>query len=338
MTESAASAAFAVSGLPAFFPILFATFVWWSSTGIILFLDGLPRATFRWSMAAATLLLAVALQGLADSAQQTSVFAAYQAFLCAVLVWAWLEMSFLLGFLIGPRRSLSHPPSHGFKRFAHASEAIAYHELALVSAAIVVAALTWDSPNPVGAWTFAILWVMRLSAKLNLFLGVPNLSAELLPAHLAHLRQYLTRRPMNLLFPISVSASSVVATLLVHAALDAPPDSFDATGLALVSSLLCLAILEHWFMVVPVNGAKLWQWALDSARRARGERRRSGSPIAPADSAGAGGTGNSPLPDRRMLERRVVANTQEAIAPQGVAEAGTVGASVAEAVVESRPR
>jgi putative photosynthetic complex assembly protein 2 len=268
MTDFAAATAFtSVSGLPAFFPILFATFVWWSSTGIILFLDGLPRATFGWSMAAASLLLAFALAGLADSADQTTVFAAYQAFFCAVLVWAWLEMSFLLGFLIGPRRSLSHPPSAGFQRFARASEAIAYHELALVVAALVVATLTWDAPNPVGAWTFAILWVMRLSAKLNLFLGVPNLSAELLPEHLAHLRQYLTRRPMNLLFPISVSVSTVVATLLIDNALDAPPDSFDATGLALVSSLLCLAILEHWFMVVPFNGSSLWQWALDSARR-----------------------------------------------------------------------
>lgn len=265
MTDPAASAA--AAGLPAFFPVLFATFVWWSSTGIILFLDGLPRTTFRWSMAAATLLLAVALQGLADSAQLTTAFAAYQAFSCAVLVWAWLEMSFLLGFLIGPRRSLSHPPSHGFQRFARASEAIAYHELALVVAATIVTAITWDAPNPVGAWTFAILWVMRLSAKLNLFLGVPNLSAELLPQHLAHLRQYLTRRPMNLLFPVSVSVSTIVATLLIAQTLNAPDDSFDATGLALVSSLLCLAILEHWFMVIPINGAKLWQWALDSARR-----------------------------------------------------------------------
>jgi putative photosynthetic complex assembly protein 2 len=42
-------------------------------------------------------------------------------------------------------------------------------------------------PNQVGTGTFAVLWVMRISAKLNLFLGVRNLSEELLPPHLAYL-------------------------------------------------------------------------------------------------------------------------------------------------------
>ncbi|WP_184415017.1 DUF3623 family protein, partial [Rhodocyclus tenuis] len=38
---------------------------------------------------------------------------------------------------------------------------------------------------------------------------------------------------------------------------------------ALVSTLLVLAILEHWFMVVPLNGAKLWLWSLQPERRSR---------------------------------------------------------------------
>ena len=38
-------------------PIFFALFVWWFSTGAILYLDGLPVPTFKWSMLAATLLL-----------------------------------------------------------------------------------------------------------------------------------------------------------------------------------------------------------------------------------------------------------------------------------------
>jgi hypothetical protein len=31
-------------------PVLFALFAWWFSTGIIIYLDGLPRHTYRWSM------------------------------------------------------------------------------------------------------------------------------------------------------------------------------------------------------------------------------------------------------------------------------------------------
>ena len=37
-------------------PVLYALFVWWFSTGLILYLDGLPRRTFRWSMLGATVL------------------------------------------------------------------------------------------------------------------------------------------------------------------------------------------------------------------------------------------------------------------------------------------
>lgn len=287
---------FSTYGIPA----AFAAFVWWSSTGVILFLDGLPRRTFPWSMGAASLLLVLALVGLDASSRETTVSAAYQAFFCAVLIWAWLEMSFLMGFIIGPRRSLSQPPTQGFQRFRNATEAIAYHELALVIAALIVVFLTWDAPNLVGTQTFAVLWVMRLSAKLNLFLGVPNLSAELLPDHLAHLRQYLTQRPMNLLFPVSVSVASVVACALIVATVQAVPDSFAATGLALVSTLLVLAILEHWLMVVPLNGAKLWLWSLQPERRRRVVDAEVGAQAAPACEPVANGGNGGKLSRRRV--------------------------------------
>ena len=41
--------------------IVYAVLTWWFTTGVILFLDGLPRTTFRWSMAGATLILCGAL-------------------------------------------------------------------------------------------------------------------------------------------------------------------------------------------------------------------------------------------------------------------------------------
>ena len=54
-------------------PVLFTLFVWWFSTGVILFLDGLPKRTFRWSMFGATILLGLALYGLSVTAADTSV-------------------------------------------------------------------------------------------------------------------------------------------------------------------------------------------------------------------------------------------------------------------------
>jgi len=37
-------------------PALFSAFVWWFSTGIVLYLDGLPQRTFRWSLLGSTVL------------------------------------------------------------------------------------------------------------------------------------------------------------------------------------------------------------------------------------------------------------------------------------------
>ena len=65
-------------------PILYTVFVWWFGTGIILYLNGLPRWTFKWTMVAATLLLVLALLGLYASADSTRIGAAYLAFTCAI--------------------------------------------------------------------------------------------------------------------------------------------------------------------------------------------------------------------------------------------------------------
>jgi putative photosynthetic complex assembly protein 2 len=44
----------------------------------------------------------------------------------------------------------------------------------------------------------------------------------------------------------------------------------DAIGFALLTSLSALALLEHWFMVIPLPDAKLWRWMLpDHSTRAQ---------------------------------------------------------------------
>ena len=48
-------------------PVLYTLFLWWFSTGLIVWLDGLPRRTFRWSLIGATILAAIGLYGLAVS-------------------------------------------------------------------------------------------------------------------------------------------------------------------------------------------------------------------------------------------------------------------------------
>jgi len=243
---------------------LYAMFVWWFTTGAILFLDGLPKRTFPWSMLAATGLALLALIGLDRSCESATVTGAYCAFTCAILIWGWIEVAYLLGFVTGPRTSASPPGSSEWQRFVHAVAAIAYHELAIVMAAGVIVVLTDGAPNQVGLWTFMILWVMRLSAKLNLFLGVRNLGEELLPERMRYLRSFFLKRSMNLLFPVSVTAATILAAILWKESLAPTANAFDSAGLALAATLLSLAILEHWFMVLPLPTTALWSWGLRS--------------------------------------------------------------------------
>lgn len=71
---------------------------------------------------------------------------------------------------------------------------------------------------------------------------------------------------MNLLFPLSVTVSTVVAVMLVQKAAMAVPGSFEAIGFTLLSTLMVLAVIEHWFLVVPLPGVELWSWGLASRK------------------------------------------------------------------------
>jgi len=245
-------------------PIVYTLFVWWFSTGAILYLNGLPRRTHPWTMMAATVLLGVAFIGLAATRDDTRITGAYIAFTCTVLVWAWQEIAFLLGYVTGPRRTPCPEGVSGWRRAGYALQTLAHHELALLLLGLAVLALTWGGANPTGLSSFAIFWVMRQSAKLNVFLGVRNLAEDFLPAHLKYLQSYFRRAPMNPLFPFSVVISSWLAGLLWQAASTHGVGAFEATSMTLSGALLTLAIVEHWFMVLPLPSQALWNWGLRS--------------------------------------------------------------------------
>ena len=250
------------------YPALFALFLWWFSTGVIIYLDGLPQRTFRWSMLGATAVLGASLYGLAASSADASVAGAYVAFTCGLLAWGWQEISFYMGYVTGPRTQICPEGCSGWRHFGHAIQTSLYHELAIIAAAVAVVAVTWGQPNQVGTWTFMVLWWMHQSAKLNVFLGVRNLNEEFLPEHLQFLRGFLTKKSMNLLFPVSVTLSTVVTALLVQRALAADATAFEAAGYTFLSTLMALAVLEHWFLVLPLPSAALWNWGLWSRDKA----------------------------------------------------------------------
>ena len=251
-----------LSFLDLLWPLGMAAFVWWLSTGVVLLLDGLPRRTFRMSMGGLTVIGLAAMVCLARTSQHATVTSAYAAFLCALLVWAWIELSFLTGWITGPSKRPARPGAPQLERFGQAVAAIAWHELAIALLAISVLALTWNEPNPVAAWTFLVLWIMRTSAKLNLFLGVRNTNEEWLPPNLAYLGSYFRRRRFNALFPISVVCGSIAVGWLMNEALQPGLSAHMTTGLLLTAALLALAVLEHWLLVLPLPTTWLWRWAM----------------------------------------------------------------------------
>lgn len=248
-------------------PIVYALLFWWFSTGLILYLDGLPERSYRWSLAGATGLALAALWGLVVFSQQATVLASFGAFTCALLVWAWVEMSFLFGFITGSRRTGCPPGARGWRRFRHAWLALWHHELVLLAALLLVVALSWGGVNQVATWTFAALWTMRLSTKLNIFLGVRNLNENWLPLRLGYLESYFTRRPMNALFPFSVTAGTVAAILVFRAALGVDVPAHETAGLLLVGTLLALGLVEHWFLILPLSIDRLFSWGFRSRER-----------------------------------------------------------------------
>jgi len=185
-----------------------------------------------------------------------------------VLIWGWLEISFYMGYVTGPRKKHCHHACGGWKHFGHAIQASLYHELAVLALAAVVITLTWGSANRYGLWTFVVLWWMHQSARLNVFLGVSNLNADFLPEHLAHIRSFLKQAPMNLLFPFSVTASTICAVCMWQRAAAFTADSFNLTGTILLATMMVLAILEHWFLVLPISATRvwnaMWEWSLIS--------------------------------------------------------------------------
>lgn len=256
--------------MPYVLPVLATLLVWWLTTGIVLHLINRDPATYRWSLSAATVVLVGALVVLARCSTAATVVNAYLGFLCGVLIWGWVEMSYSMGLVTGPRPQACPPRVTAWRRFSLAVQASLYHELAILALAGLMVALTWGAPNQVGTWTFVILWLMRWSAKLNIFLGVRNLNLQWFPDHLRYLESFIVRRRMNPLFPVSIVLATAAAAWVLSGASGTGATAADVAAAWLLGTLILLAILEHVFLVVPLPDAALWNWALPARSDARG--------------------------------------------------------------------
>ncbi|MFP5478680.1 MAG: putative photosynthetic complex assembly protein PuhE [Alphaproteobacteria bacterium] len=243
-------------------------FLWWFSTGAILWrvrhADRAGLGAHHLSVLLGLPLLIGGIAGLGQSLGDASPPGIYLAFLSALALWGWIELAFLSGVITGPNRQPCPPFAQGWDRFWRAATTILWHEAALIAALAALAYASQGVANAFGLWTFAVLFFARLSAKLNLFFGVPRIHTEFLPRPLAHLASHFRHARMNGVFPVSITALTFAAACWLERAVSAPTEAA-LVGHVLLTVLTALALLEHWFMVLPLPDQKLWRWMLPAS-------------------------------------------------------------------------
>lgn len=240
--------------------VLFALLCWWLGTGAILWLVRLPVASFRWSLPALSALFVLGLWGAHSSMQGSSSAHAYLGFASVILMWSWHELAFLTGRVTGPRRIGLSAGAKGVQRFAQALQVVLHHELALLANFLLLLWIQQGQPNHVALCTFALLWCMRFTAKMNLFLGVPEVGDQYLPRHLAYLGSYFRRAAVSGFFYLTMGGACLAWGWLIWEVNTGVVTA--TTGWTLLAALLGLAIVEHVLMVFPVPMQRLWGWAM----------------------------------------------------------------------------
>jgi putative photosynthetic complex assembly protein 2 len=248
---------------------LTALFLWWFATGAILLVVRLCErrsgGTGRRAVLLALPVLGLGLWGYHATLDMTGIGAAYGAFLAALAIWGWIELSFLTGVITGPNQRPCPPGLVEWERFIRAWGTVAYHEMLLTAMLIVVWLMGFEAANTVGLWTFTVLYFARVTAKLNLYFGVPRINVEFIPRALAHMGSYFRMAPVGWFFPCSVTALSLAVACWLERLYSAG-SPVETVGFALLGAITALALLEHWLMVLPLPDAKLWRWMLPAPK------------------------------------------------------------------------
>lgn len=242
-------------------PVLATLAVWWLSTGAILMLGERSDTTRRVAMVVASLLALASLVAVWWLRDLTTTQAAYLSALAALALWAWHEMSFLFGYITGPNRAPCRPGLSGWPRFRAAAATLIHHEVALAVNLLLLGVMSIGADNSIALWVFAMMFGLRISSKLNLYLGAPHFTDQFLPQRLGHLRSYFSQERPGTFFIVTTLTISALAGALMWAALNTT-SPFAAAGFALLAALAALGALEHLFLALPLPDAALWRWLL----------------------------------------------------------------------------
>jgi putative photosynthetic complex assembly protein 2 len=238
---------------------IFAVFLWWLSTGVVFFATSLPYRTVKPVVAVSSGALLIALTGIVESAGMTGPLGAFIGFTAAIVVWGWCEALFLLGIVTGPNRAPLPDGMRGWSRFRLATGTLIHHELLLVVAGLLVLVLAVGG-SMAAPLTFGTLWIMRLSAKLNLFAGTANFSEEIAPERLRYLATYFGRARTTILLPISLIGGTLLAVHFGTLAAEAATGTLACATYTLLCTIAALGVFEHAMMMIPLRDGALWTW------------------------------------------------------------------------------
>ncbi len=244
--------------------VLIAIGAWWFSTGIVLAL--VHWSTLRrlgpWQLLPVITSIGVCgfLLMLFGSEQKTPT-GSYVGFLGALLVWGWHETTFLTGMVTGRHKAECPPGLTGMKRFRAAWKAVCDHEIALLVSGICLFLALRHGENLFGLATFGVLWGMRISSKMLIFLGARHAVSGLMPPAIMHLKSYFNTGRTTSLFPVLLAIAVGLFAVLVTGAMRAPHD-YSTVGHILLATFMALAIVEHLILVLPISDTALWRWAV----------------------------------------------------------------------------
>ncbi|MDG1932091.1 MAG: putative photosynthetic complex assembly protein PuhE [Luminiphilus sp.] len=243
-----------------------AVLLWWLMTGLALMSVHQPPARKRAIFALVSLLALAALFGVEMNAARHTTSATIAGFAMGLVIWAWLELSYLMGYITGPIKRPAAASMRLPQRFYNALGTTIYHEVLVVGVVGIVCILGAGLPNPTIQNTLAVLWLMRWSTKLNLFLGVRHFNSQWLPDNMRYITSYLKAGKNSwFIFFSTIFAAYCTYLLFSFGQIAAEPAS--ALSLFLVGWLAVLAVLEHCFLMMPMGETALWRWAEVNARK-----------------------------------------------------------------------
>ena len=208
----------------------------------------------------------VAVLAVEGNAAAHTPLATITGFAMALIIWAWLELSYLMGYITGPVKQPALLATGASERFIRALGTTIYHELLVVGVVGLVCVLGAGLPNPTVQNTLAVLWLMRWSTKLNLFFGVKHFNSQWLPDNMRYITSYISAGK-NSWFIVFSTFLAAFCTYLLFFYGQLATDSATALSLFLIAWLASLAVLEHIFLMMPMGETVLWRWAEANLRK-----------------------------------------------------------------------